>query len=58
MARPDHLPSLVAALVPAVIDEPGDLLVKATRENVRRNVGSLKTATPILSALSMRDAGR
>ena len=38
VARPDHLPSLVAALAPAVIDEPGDLLVKATRENVRRNV--------------------
>jgi carbonic anhydrase len=58
VALPGHLPSLVAALAPAVIDEPGDLLVKATRENVRRNVESLKTATPILSALSMRDAGR
>jgi carbonic anhydrase len=38
VALPGHLPSLVAALAPAVIDEPGDLLVKATRENVRRNV--------------------
>jgi hypothetical protein len=55
LALPGHFPSLVAALAPAVIDEPGDLLVKATRENVRRNIESLKTATPIFSALSMRD---
>ena len=34
MALPGHLPSLVAALAPAVIYEPGDLLVKATRETV------------------------
>jgi carbonic anhydrase len=50
VALPGHLPSLVAALAPAVksaVDEPGDLLVRATRENVRRNVESLKTATPI-----------
>ena len=53
VALPGHLPSLVAALAPAVIDEPGDLLVKTTREAVRRNVESLKTATPILSALSI-----
>jgi hypothetical protein len=40
VALPDHLPSLVAAPAPEVIYEPGDLLVKATRENVRRNVES------------------
>lgn len=50
---PGHLPSLVAALTPAVeavANAPGDLLVNATEENVRRNVEALKTATPILSA--------
>jgi carbonic anhydrase len=50
---PGHLPSLVAALTPAVdavANAPGDLLVNATNENVRRNVEALKTATPILSA--------
>ena len=59
VALPGHLPSRVAALAPvlkSVIDEPGALLAKATPENVRRNVDSLKTATPILSARSMRDA--
>jgi carbonic anhydrase len=55
VALPGHLPALAPA-VKSVVDEPGDLLVRATRENVRRNVASLKTATPILSALSMRDA--
>ncbi len=50
---PGHLPSLVAALAPAVeavTNSSGDLLVNATNENVRRNVETLKTATPILSA--------
>ncbi len=50
---PGHLPSLVASLAPAVnavADLPGDLLENATRENVRRNMEALKTATPILSA--------
>ena len=36
--------------VEAVANAPGDLLVNATNENVRRNVEALKTATPILSA--------
>ncbi len=52
---PGHLPALVAALTPAVeavADAPGDPLVNATKENVRRNVEALKTATPILSAAS------
>lgn len=50
---PGHLPLLVAALTPAVevvVNASGDLLVNATNENVRRNVETLKTATPILSA--------
>jgi carbonic anhydrase len=36
--------------VNAVANLPGDLLENATRENVRRNMEALKTATPILSA--------
>jgi carbonic anhydrase len=50
---PGHLPSLVAAIAPAVkasMDQPGDLLVNATRRNVIDNVAKLKAATPILSA--------
>jgi len=50
---PGHLPSLVSALSPAVeavANAPGDLLVNATNENVRRNVAALKSASPILSA--------
>ncbi len=49
---PGHLPSLVTSLAPAVKiarDQKGDLLVNATKENVRLNVERLKTATPILS---------
>jgi carbonic anhydrase len=50
---PGHLPSLVAALAPAVkaaADLPGDKLANATRRNVIDNVAKLKAATPILSA--------
>lgn len=50
---PGHLPELVAAIGPAVeavANQPGDILVNATLENVRRNVEILKSATPILSA--------
>jgi carbonic anhydrase len=50
---PGHLPSLVNALAPAVKaarDQPGDLLVNATRQNVIDVVARLKSATPILSA--------
>lgn len=50
---PGHLPSLVAALRPAVktamAAKPADLLAEATRENVRRNVAGLKTAKPIIA---------
>ena len=50
---PGHLPSLVAALTPAVkavADQAGDKLANATRRNVIDNVAKLKAATPILSA--------
>ena len=50
---PGHLPSLVAALAPAVkavADQPGDKLANATRRNVIDTVAKLKAATPILSA--------
>ena len=50
---PGHLPSLVAALSPAVTavkEKSGDLLENATRENVKRTVETLKNATPLLSA--------
>ena len=50
---PGHLPSLVAALTPAVKaseDKPGDPLVNAICENVILNVQKLKAATPIISA--------
>lgn len=50
---PGHLPSLVAALAPAVkatMGQPGDPLLNATRRNVIDNVAKLKAATPILNA--------
>jgi carbonic anhydrase len=50
---PGHLPSLVAALAPAVkavADQPGDKLANATRRNVIDTVAKLKAATPILKA--------
>jgi carbonic anhydrase len=50
---PGHLPSLVAAIAPAVkatMDKPGDKLANAIRQNVVEVVAKLKTATPILSA--------
>jgi carbonic anhydrase len=49
---PGHLPSLVAALAPAVkaaLDQPGDDLDNAIRQNVVLTVAGIKTATPILS---------
>lgn len=48
---PGHLPSLVAALSPAVkatLNQPGNTLDNATRQNVLLNVEKLKTATPII----------
>ena len=50
---PGHLPSLVAAIEPAVkavSQQPGNLLDNATRQNVIDTVAKLKSATPILSA--------
>jgi len=49
---PGHLPSLVAAISPAVKavqGEPGDLLDNAIRRNVTLNVDKLRAAGPILS---------
>ncbi|WP_454619296.1 carbonic anhydrase [Bradyrhizobium cenepequi] len=50
---PGHIPSLVAAIAPAVkasAGQGGDALDNATRQNVIDNVNKLKSATPILSA--------
>ena len=51
---PGHLPLLVNAIGPAVkavIDQPGDTLNNAIRQNVLLNVERLKTATPIIDKL-------
>ncbi|MGA7958952.1 MAG: carbonic anhydrase [Xanthobacteraceae bacterium] len=50
---PGHLPSLVAAIKPAVDavqGQPGDLLVNAIQRNVALNVQALSSAGPILKA--------
>jgi carbonic anhydrase len=50
---PGHMPSLVAGVggaVKAVLQQGGDPLGKATRQNVIDNVGKLSAATPILGA--------
>ena len=50
---PGHLPSLVAAIKPAVDavqGQPGDMLANAIRRNVALNVEKLKSAGPILKA--------
>jgi carbonic anhydrase len=50
---PGRLPSLVAAIAPAVkavSQQGGDMLGNATRQNVIDNVAKLGSATPILSA--------
>jgi carbonic anhydrase len=50
---PGHLPSLVAAIRPAVEaaeGEKGDMLANAIRRNVALNVEKLKTTPPILEA--------
>lgn len=50
---PGHLPALVASLTPAVTaagGQAGNLLDRATAENVRLNAEKLRTATPILDA--------
>ena len=52
---PGHLPSLVAALRPAVEavkDKPGDLLANAIRANVTLTVDKLKSAAPILKSFA------
>ncbi len=50
---PGHLPSLVAAIRPAVEavqSQPGDLLANAIHRNVTLNVEKLKSAAPILKS--------
>jgi len=50
-----HLPSLVAALKPAVDavqGQGGDLLANAIRQNVVLNIDRLKNAAPILNAFT------
>ncbi|MGY3622423.1 carbonic anhydrase [Bradyrhizobium sp. USDA 10063] len=50
---PGHIPSLVAALAPAVkasSHQSGDALANATRQNVLDNVNKFKSASPILNA--------
>ncbi len=50
---PGHLPTLVAAIKPAidaVQGQNGDMLANATRRNVMLNVDKLKNAGPILNA--------
>jgi carbonic anhydrase len=50
---PGHMPSLVAAIAPAVkavSQQAGDTLNNAIRQNVIDNVAKLASATPILSA--------
>jgi len=52
---PGHLPSLVAAIRPAVDavqSDKGDMLTNAIRRNVTLNVEKLKNATPILKSFS------
>src|SRR5215467_15103125 len=49
---PGHLPSLVTALAPAVkaaLDQPGDSLDNAIKQNVINTVAGIRTAAPILS---------
>jgi carbonic anhydrase len=55
---PGNMPALVEAISPAVglaIDQSGQLLTNAIRENVRLNVAALKAASPILSLLVARN---
>jgi carbonic anhydrase len=50
---PGHLPSLVSGIAPAVkavLQQAGDTLDNAIRQNVIDNVAKLRSATPILSA--------
>ncbi len=50
---PGHLPSLVAGLAPAVkavLQQGGDLLANAVRQNVKDNIAKIRSTGPILSA--------
>jgi carbonic anhydrase len=55
---PGSLPELMESLAPSVglaINQPGDLLENAIRENVRLNVAALRAASPILSKMVVKD---
>jgi len=55
MTLPGHLPSLVAAIKPAVDaarGDGGDMLTNAIRRNVSLNVDKLKDAAPILKSFA------
>ncbi len=55
---PGHLPSLVAALAPAVkavSQQGGDVLANAIKQNVVDTVAKLRSATPILSEAVSKD---
>ena len=57
-ALPGHLPSLVAALAPAVkavSQQSGDTLAYAIKQNVLDTVAKLRSATPILSEAVARN---
>ena len=57
-ALPGHMPSLVAALAPAVkavSQKGGDVLANAIRQNVLDTVAKLRSATPILSEAVAKD---
>jgi carbonic anhydrase len=61
VAPPGHLPSLVAAISPAVRAAQGmqgDLLANAIRENVVQNVAKLKGAGPIIKAAAAENKVR
>lgn len=55
---PGHIPSLVAAIAPAVkavSQQSGNVLDDAIRQNVIDNVAKLKSAAPILGAAVEQD---
>ncbi len=55
---PGHIPSLVAAIAPAVkgvLSRGGNVLDNAIRQNVIDNVAKLKSAAPLLGAAVEQD---
>jgi carbonic anhydrase len=55
---PGHLPELIESIGPAIglaVNQPGDLLENAIRENVRLNTAILRASSPILSKMVAND---